>query len=58
MMKNYPHLLRKFMADKAKIPSLIEIIVYVDLKLYSAKMEGQVISSPLKLLGLCHKNDH
>lgn len=46
------------MADKAKIPSLVEIILHVDLKLYSAKMEGQVISSPLKLLGLCHQNEH
>jgi cohesin complex subunit SA-1/2 len=31
MMKNYPLLLRKFMADKAKVPSLVEIIVHMNL---------------------------
>ncbi|XWS76479.1 hypothetical protein CRYUN_Cryun01aG0179800 [Craigia yunnanensis] len=41
MMKNYTSLLRKFMADKAKIPSLIEIIVYMDLELYSLKRQEQ-----------------
>lgn len=42
MMKNYPLLLRKFMADKAKVPSLIEIIVHMNLELYSLKRQEQV----------------
>lgn len=42
MMKNYPLLLRKFMADKAKISSLVEIIVYMNLELYSLKRQEQV----------------
>ena len=41
MMKNHP-LLRKFMADKAKIPSLVEIIVHMNLELYSLKRQEQV----------------
>ncbi|KAJ4829530.1 hypothetical protein Tsubulata_035680 [Turnera subulata] len=41
MMKNYPPILRKFMADKAKISSLVEIIVYLNLELYSLKRQEQ-----------------
>lgn len=42
MMKNYPQLLRKFMADKAKVPSLVEVIVNMNLKLYSLKRQEEV----------------
>lgn len=42
MMKNYPLLLRKFMADKAKVPYLVEIIVHMNLELYSLKRQEQV----------------
>lgn len=42
MMKNYPLLLRKFMADKAKIPSLVEIVLNMNLELYSLKRQEQV----------------
>lgn len=42
MMKNCPLLLRKFMADKTKVPSLIEIIVHMNLELYSLKRQEQV----------------
>lgn len=42
MMKNYSQLLRKFMADKAKVPSLIEIILHMNLELYSLKRQEQV----------------
>lgn len=50
MMKSYPQLLRKFMADKAKIPSLIEIIVHMRLELYSLKRQEQSFKSILKLV--------
>lgn len=42
MMKNYPPLLRKFMTDKAKVPLLVEIIIHMDLELYSLKRQDQV----------------
>lgn len=42
MMKNYPQLLRKFMADKAKVPPLVEIILHMNLELYSLKRQEQV----------------
>lgn len=42
MMKNYPQLLRKFMVDDAKVPLLVEIIVYMNLELYSLKRQEQV----------------
>lgn len=42
MLKNYPLLLRKFMADKAKVPSLVEIIAYMNLEIYSLKRQEQV----------------
>lgn len=42
MMKNYPQLLRKFLSDKEKIPSLLEIIVYMNLGLYSLKRQEKV----------------
>ncbi|GAV85837.1 LOW QUALITY PROTEIN: hypothetical protein CFOL_v3_29271, partial [Cephalotus follicularis] len=50
MMKNYPQLLRKFMADKAKVPSLVEIIMYMNLGLYSLKRQEQNFKSVLKLM--------
>ena len=42
MMKNYPQLLRKFMVDKEKVPFLVEIIVHMNLELYSLKRQEQV----------------
>ncbi|KAJ8748414.1 hypothetical protein K2173_003051 [Erythroxylum novogranatense] len=50
MMKNYPLLLRKFMADKAKIPSLVEIIVHMNLELYSLKRQEQNFKNVLHLI--------
>ncbi|KAG4120112.1 hypothetical protein ERO13_D11G123600v2 [Gossypium hirsutum] len=50
MMKNYPLLLRKFMADKAKISSLVEIIVYMNLELYSLKRQEQNFRTTLLLI--------
>ena len=42
MMKNYPTLLRKFIADKAKVHSLVEIIMHMNLEFYSLKRQEQV----------------
>ncbi|KAM7521536.1 hypothetical protein LguiA_011438 [Lonicera macranthoides] len=50
MMKNYPLLLRKFMADKAKVPSLVEVIVNMNLKLYSLKRQEENFKTVLKLM--------
>ncbi|EXC34668.1 hypothetical protein L484_020437 [Morus notabilis] len=50
MMKNYPLLLRKFMADKAKVPSLVEIILHMNLELYSLKRQEQNFKNVLQLI--------
>ncbi|KAH8489459.1 hypothetical protein H0E87_024907 [Populus deltoides] len=50
MMKNYPLLLRKFMADKAKVPSLVEIIVHMNLGLYSLKRQENNFKNVLQLM--------
>ncbi|XP_043711657.1 sister-chromatid cohesion protein 3 [Telopea speciosissima] len=50
MMKNYPQLLRKFMADKEKAPSLINIIVHLKLELYSLKRQEQNFKTVLQLI--------
>lgn len=42
MMKSYPLLLRKFISDKAKVSSLVEIVLYMKLELYSLKRQEQV----------------
>ncbi|KAB1203030.1 Sister-chromatid cohesion protein 3 [Morella rubra] len=50
MMKNYSLLLRKFMADKSKVPSLVEIILHMNLELYSLKRQEQNFKSVLQLI--------
>ncbi|CAK9185210.1 unnamed protein product [Ilex paraguariensis] len=50
MMKNYPQLLRKFMADKEKISSLVEIILHMNLELYSLKRQEQNFKTVLQLM--------
>lgn len=42
MMKTYPPLLRKFMPEKDKVAPLVEIIVHMNLELYSLKRQEQV----------------
>lgn len=57
-MKNYPLLLRKFMADKGKVPSLVEIILHMNLELYSLKRQENVsgsISCQCKLVDTVRK---
>lgn len=50
MMKYHTQLLRKFMADKAKVSSLVEIIVYMNLELYSLKRQEQNFKTVLQLI--------
>ncbi|PWA62567.1 sister-chromatid cohesion protein 3 [Artemisia annua] len=50
MIKNYPQLMRKYMADKTKVPSLVEIIVHMDLELYSLKSQDQKFKTVLQLI--------
>ncbi|OMO64970.1 stromal antigen [Corchorus olitorius] len=44
MMKgyDYPSLLSKFLADKKKVPLLLEIIIHMNLELYSLKKQEEV----------------
>ncbi|KAK9726183.1 hypothetical protein RND81_05G196200 [Saponaria officinalis] len=50
MMKNYPQLLRKYVGDKAKAPSLVEIALYMNLELYSLKRQEQSFKTVLQLM--------
>ncbi|ESQ39447.1 hypothetical protein EUTSA_v10001288mg [Eutrema salsugineum] len=50
MMKNYPQLLRKFMADKAKVSSLVEIIMFMKLELYSLKRQEQNFKAAVRFI--------
>nr|GFC99917.1 sister-chromatid cohesion protein 3 [Tanacetum cinerariifolium] len=47
MIKNYPQLMLEHMADKAKVPSLVEIIVHMDLELYSLKSQDHKFKAVL-----------
>ncbi|KAJ7977482.1 sister-chromatid cohesion protein 3 [Quillaja saponaria] len=50
MMKSYPLLLRKFISDSAKVPSLVEIVLHMNLGLYSTKSQEQNFKSVLQLI--------
>ncbi|XP_019444128.1 PREDICTED: sister-chromatid cohesion protein 3-like isoform X1 [Lupinus angustifolius] len=50
LMKSYPLLLRKFISDKEKVSSLVEIILYMDLDLYSLKRQEQSFKNILQLI--------
>ncbi|XP_073283758.1 sister-chromatid cohesion protein 3-like [Primulina huaijiensis] len=50
MMKTYPQLLRKFLSDKYKVAPLIEIIVHMNLELYSLKSQEQNFKATLQLM--------
>ncbi|KAL1351079.1 hypothetical protein HN51_015054 [Arachis hypogaea] len=50
MMKSYPLLLRKFISDKAKVSSLVEIVLYMNLELYSLKRQEQNFKNMLQLM--------
>lgn len=42
MLKSYPQLLRKYVADKAKVSSLVEITLLLKLELFSLKRQEKV----------------
>ncbi|KAG9157239.1 hypothetical protein Leryth_004904 [Lithospermum erythrorhizon] len=48
MMKTYPQLLLKFMADKAKVSPLVEIILHMNLELYSLKRQEKSFKTVLQ----------
>ncbi|XP_008812653.1 sister-chromatid cohesion protein 3 [Phoenix dactylifera] len=50
MMKNYPQLLHKYIADKAKISPLVEIVLLLKLELYSLKRQEQNFKTILELI--------
>ncbi|KAJ1390703.1 Stromalin conservative domain [Sesbania bispinosa] len=50
MMKNYPLLLQKFISDKAKVSSLVEIVLYMNLEFYSLKRQEQNFRNVLQLI--------
>ncbi|KAH7654259.1 cohesin complex subunit SA-1/2 protein [Dioscorea alata] len=50
MMKNYPQLLRKYIADKTKVSSLVEIVVLLKLELYSLKRQEKNFKAILELI--------
>jgi len=43
MVKSHAKLLRKYLADTAKVSPIIEIGMYMQLELYSLKRQEQVI---------------
>lgn len=50
MMKNYPLLLRKFISDEAKVSSLVEVVLHINLALYSLKRQEQNFKNVLQLM--------
>lgn len=50
LMKTYPQLLLKFMTDKAKVSPLIEIVLYMDLELYSLKRQEKSFKTVLQCI--------
>lgn len=44
MVKSHAKLLRKYLADNAKVAAIIEIGMYMQLDLYSLKRQEQVIT--------------
>ena len=58
MMENYPLLLHKFMADKGKVSSLVEIVLHTNLGLYSSMRQEEVghrISCACRLFNIFEK---
>lgn len=50
MMKNYPQLLQKYVADKAKVSALIDMIVLLKLELFSLKRQEHSFKTILELV--------
>ncbi|KAJ7564848.1 hypothetical protein O6H91_02G036400 [Diphasiastrum complanatum] len=49
MIKSHSKLLRKYLADKAKVTYVVEILMYTKLELYSLKQQEQNFSTSLQL---------
>ncbi|KAG2406635.1 Sister-chromatid cohesion protein [Vigna angularis] len=50
MMKTYPLLLRKYISDKAKVSSLVEIVLHMNLEYYSLKRQELNFKNLLQLV--------
>nr|CAD1829659.1 unnamed protein product [Ananas comosus var. bracteatus] len=50
LMKSYPQLLRKYIADKVKISPLVEIVLLLKLEMYSLKRQEQNFKVILQLI--------
>lgn len=50
LMKSYPQLLYKYISDKAKLPLLVEILMLLNLELYSLKRREQSFKSILDII--------
>lgn len=50
LMKTFPNLLRKYLADKAKIPYIVELVMYMNLEQYNLKRQEQTFTQVLQLL--------
>lgn len=50
LMKAHPKLLRKYLADKDKISAIVELVMYMNLELYSLKRQEQTFTQVLHLL--------
>lgn len=42
LMKTLPKLLRKYLADKAKIPHIVELVMHMNLEQFNLKRQEQV----------------
>lgn len=42
LMKTFPKLLRKHLADKAKIPHIVELVMHMNLEQFNLKRQEQV----------------
>jgi cohesin complex subunit SA-1/2 len=50
MMKHYPQMLRKYLVDKVKVSSIVEIIMHMKLEIYSLKRQEQNFMTVLQLI--------
>lgn len=50
LMKTFPKLLRKYLADKAKIPHIVELVMHMNLEQFNLKRQEQTFSQVMQLL--------
>ncbi|XXG86290.1 hypothetical protein AAC387_Pa11g1212 [Persea americana] len=56
MMNNYPQLLWKFLADKAKVSLLVEMMLHLKLELYSLERQEQNFGTVVQLIKMHSSN--